>query len=111
MEILLIILLIVLFVVLDIDWWIIAIMAVGIAAYSVFELLAVVRTQYRKQPTGQERLIGMVAKVKSVLNPKGTVFVHGELWEAILDEGRAEPGEEVTVTDVKGLKLRVTKQV
>jgi len=68
-----------------------------------------VRTQRRKQPTGQEGLIGMVAEVKSALNPRGTVFVHGELWEAILDEGQADPGEEVTVTDVKGLKLRVTK--
>jgi membrane protein implicated in regulation of membrane protease activity len=52
----------------------------------------------------------MAAEVKLVLNPRGTVSVHGELWEAILDEGRADPGEEVTVTDVKGLKLRVTKK-
>lgn len=94
---------------LDIDWWLIAIVAVSVGAFFIFVVQAVVRTQRRKQPTGQEGLIGMVAEVKSALNPRGTVFVHGELWEAILDEGQADPGEEVTVTDVKGLKLRVTK--
>ncbi|MCL0058665.1 nodulation protein NfeD [Dehalococcoidia bacterium] len=94
---------------LDIDWWLIAIVAVSVGAFFIFVVQAVVRTQRRKQPTGQEGLIGMVAEVKSALNPRGTVFVHGELWEAILDEGQADPGEEVTVTDVRGLKLRVIR--
>jgi len=94
---------------LQIDWWVIAIVAGAVTAFFAFIIQAVVRTQRQKQPTGQEGLIGAVAKVKSALNPKGTVFVHGELWEAILDRGKAEPGEEVTVTAVEGLKLRVTK--
>jgi len=95
---------------LQVDWWVIVIVAGAVTAFFVFVVQAVVRTQRRKQPTGQEGLIGMAAEVKLVLNPRGTVSVHGELWEAILDEGRADPGEEVTVTDVKGLKLRVTKK-
>ena len=94
---------------LQIDWWVIVIVAGAVTAFFAFIIQAVVRTQRRKQPTGQEGLIGMVAKVKIALNPKGTVSVHGELWEAILDRGKAEPGEEVTVTAVEGLKLRVTK--
>ncbi len=93
-----------------IDWWLIAVVAVIIGAFFIFVVQAVVRTQRRKQPTGQEGLIGMAAEVKIALNPRGTVYVHGELWEAILDEGRADPGEEVTITDVRGLKLRVTKK-
>ncbi|MCL0093089.1 hypothetical protein M1N92_05510 [Dehalococcoidia bacterium] len=95
---------------LQIDWWVIVIVAGAVTAFFVFIIQAVVRTQRRKQPTGQEGLIGMVAEVKIALNPRGTVFVHGELWEAILDEGRADPGEEVTVPEVTGLKLRVTKK-
>ena len=94
---------------LEIDWWVILIVVVGIVAFFGFVIQAVVRTQRQKQPTGQEGLIGMVAEVRSTLNPKGTVLVHGELWEAVLDEGQAEPGEEVMVTDVKGLRLRVVK--
>jgi membrane-bound serine protease (ClpP class) len=93
-----------------IDWWVIAIVAGAVTAFFVFIVQAVVRTQRRKDPTGVDGLIGMVAEVKTALNPKGTVFLHGELWEAILDEGRADPGEEVTVTEVNGLKLRVTKK-
>jgi membrane-bound ClpP family serine protease len=36
--------------------------------------------------------------------------VHGERWEATLDEGKVEPGEEVVITKVEGLRLRVTKK-
>lgn len=94
---------------LAIDWWVIAGVAGVITAFFVFIIRAVVRTQRRKQPTGQEGLIGMVAVVKTELAPRGTVFVHGELWKAILDRGKAEPGEEVRVSAVEGLKLRVSK--
>jgi membrane-bound serine protease (ClpP class) len=93
-----------------IDWWVIAIVAVAVTAFFVFIVQAVVRTQRQKDRTGVDGLIGMVAEVKTALNPRGTVFLHGELWEATLDEGRADPGEEVTVTEVRGLKLRVTKK-
>ena len=43
------------------------------------------------------------------MKPKGIVFVEGERWTAILEEGRVQPGEEVIVTKVDGLKLWVTK--
>ncbi len=92
-----------------VDRWLIAVMATLITGVFAFIIQAVVRTQRKKQPTGQEGLIDMVAVVKTPLNPRGTVFVHGELWEAILEEGQAEPGEEVIVTKVEGLKLRVKK--
>ncbi len=95
---------------LEVDPWLIAVVAGGALAFSIFVLQAVVRTQRRKQPTGVDGMLGATAVVKTRLNPRGTVVVHGELWEAILDEGEAEPGEEVIVTEVKGLKLKVTKQ-
>jgi membrane-bound serine protease (ClpP class) len=95
---------------LQIDWWVIAIVAVAVFAFFVFIVQAVMRTQRRKDPTGMDGLIDMVAEVRSTLNPRGTVFIHGELWEAILDEGRADPGEEVIVKGVRGLKLKVTKK-
>jgi membrane protein implicated in regulation of membrane protease activity len=44
------------------------------------------------------------------MEPKGMVRIEGEQWAAILEKGRAEPGEEVTITKVEGLKLRVTKK-
>ncbi|MBM3131658.1 MAG: nodulation protein NfeD [Chloroflexi bacterium] len=95
---------------LGIDWWVIAIVVAIIVGFFVFAIQAIVRTQKRKQPTGADGMIGMRAVVKTPLTPKGTVLVHGELWEATLDEGQADPGEEVIVTEVKGLKLGVTKK-
>ncbi|MDY6912396.1 MAG: NfeD family protein, partial [Chloroflexota bacterium] len=95
---------------LGIDWWAVTIVVVCVVAFFALVIGAVVRTQRRKQPTGADGLIGTLAEVKTVLNPKGTVFIHGELWAAIIDEGQADPGEEVTVTDVTGLKLRVTRK-
>jgi membrane protein implicated in regulation of membrane protease activity len=66
---------------------------------------------YRKQiAAGREELIGKTAVVKTALEPRGLVLVEGERWTAIIDKGRAEPEEEVTITRVDGLKLMVTKK-
>ncbi len=93
-----------------VDWWLIAIVAVGIATFMVFAIYSVVRTQRSKQPTGSQGLIGKTAVVRTSLNPKGTIFVHGELWEATLDKGQAEPEEEVIISQIEGLKLKVTRK-
>ena len=93
-----------------IDWWVIAIVVVCVVVFFVFVIQAIVRVQKRRQPTGADGLIGMIAQVKTPLTPRGTVFVHGELWDATIDEGQADLEEEVRITEVKGLKLRVTKK-
>jgi membrane-bound serine protease (ClpP class) len=77
---------------------------------SVFIIGAIVRTRRMRQQTGREAMVGMVAVAKKTLDPTGTVFVHGEHWEATIDEGKVEPGEEVVITKVDGLRLRVTKR-
>ena len=59
---------------------------------------------------GREELIGKTAEATTEMEPKGIVFIQGERWAAILDKGRVEPGEEVIITKVEGLKLRVTKK-
>lgn len=62
-----------------------------------------------KIATGSEELIGLKAKVRTRLNPGGTVFIEGEIWTGILQDGTAEVGDIVTITGVEGLTLRVTK--
>ena len=81
-----------------------------IAAFIIFIVGAAVRGQRRRVATGAEGLIGKVAVAKTSLDPKGTVLVDGELWKAAVDTGKVEPGEEVTVTKVEGLKLFVTQR-
>ena len=83
---------------------------IAVAAFFILVIAAIVRTHRRPQQTGREAMVGSVAVVRTPLEPKGTVFVHGERWEATLDEGKAEPGEEVVITEVDGLRLKVTKK-
>jgi len=88
----------------------IAVVVIAVAIFFVFVVAAIVRTHRRPQQTGRAAMVGSVAVAKTRLDPRGTVFVHGERWEATLDEGEVAPGEEVVITEVDGLKLRVTKK-
>jgi membrane-bound serine protease (ClpP class) len=89
---------------------VIAGVVIVVSVVCVFVIGAILRTHRRRQQTGREAMVGMVAVAKTNLDPTGTVFVHGERWEATLDEGKVEPGEEVVITKVDGLRLRVTRK-
>jgi len=79
-------------------------------ALIIFVIYAIVKGQRRKLSAGIEDMIGKEAVVQTALNPKGTVLAEGELWTAIAEDSKIEPGEEVTITKVQGLKLWVTKE-
>ena len=55
-------------------------------------------------------LKGKTAIVKETLNPKGTVFYQGELWNAESKSGKIETGEEVIIENVDGLMLNVVRK-
>jgi membrane-bound serine protease (ClpP class) len=82
----------------------------GVTAFAVFVVGAIVRGQRRRKATGAEGMIGAIATAKTPLDPTGTVLAEGELWTATSDGGRVAPGEQVTISKVEGLKLRVTKK-
>jgi len=92
------------------DAWLIAVIAICAAVFIVFVVQRVVQAHRRQASAGREELVGKTAEVKIALEPKGVVFVEGERWTAILEKGRVEPGEEVIITRVEGLKLYVTKK-
>ena len=79
-------------------------------AFIIFIIYAIVKGQRLKLSAGVEDMIGKEAMVQTTLNPKGTVLAEGELWTAIAEGSTIEPGEEVTITKVEGLKLWVTKK-
>jgi len=79
-------------------------------AFIAFVTYAVIMGQRRKLSTGVEEMIGKEAIAQTPLNPKGTVLAEGELWTAIAESSKIEPGEEVIITRVGGLKLWVTKK-
>ena len=94
----------------QIEPWLIAIIAIGIAAFFAVTIIWGIRAHRHQVSAGREELIGKTAEVKIALEPKGIVFVEGERWTAISEKGRGEPGEEVIITKVDGLKLWVTKK-
>lgn len=79
-------------------------------------LLAFVATkvvQARHRPVtaggGAGTLVGRTAVVRTRLQPRGQVYLHGELWQAEAADGEdVDPGREVVVEGVEGLTLRVT---
>ncbi len=90
--------------------WLIVTLVIVFIGFLIFVIILGTRAHRLKISAGKEELIGMTAEATTVMEPKGTVLVLGERWSAILDKGRVEPGEEVTITKVEGLKLRVTKK-
>ncbi len=95
---------------LKIDAWLIAVIVICVVAFIVFAAQRAIRAHRDQVSAGREDLVGKVAEVVIALEPKGIVFIEGERWTAISEKGRVEPGEEVTVTKVDGLKLFVTKK-
>ena len=93
----------------QIDPWPIVIVAIAIAAFLVITIVWGIRAHRHQVSAGREDLIGKAAEVKTALNPKGTVFIEGELWTAVSEDGQAEPGDEVVITKVDRLKVWVTK--
>ncbi len=92
----------------QIDPWLIVIAAIAIAAFLVITIVLGIRAHRRQVSAGREDLIGKTAEVKTTLNPKGTVLIEGELWMAVSEDGQAEPGDEVVITKVDRLTVRVT---
>jgi membrane-bound serine protease (ClpP class) len=82
----------------------------GITAFAVFVIGAIIRGQRRRKATGAEGMIGTIAIAKTPLDPTGTVLAEGELWTAASEGGKVEPGEEVIINKVEGLRLRVAKK-
>ena len=92
------------------DAWLIVVIAICAAGILAFVVQRVVRAHRQQVSAGREELVGRTAEVEVTLDPKGLVLIEGERWAAIAEKGRVKPGEEVTVTKVDGLKLRVVKK-
>ena len=63
--------------------------------------------QYASAP---ENIIGSIGVVENDVDPEGYVKVQGELWRAVVDEGKLIKGDEVIVTGIDGLKLTVRRK-
>ena len=90
--------------------WLIATVTITITGVLAFVINRAIAAHRRQARTGREELVGKTALVKVALNPEGMIFFKGERWEAISDEGKIVPGEEVVIQSMDGLTLHVTKK-
>lgn len=88
----------------------IALVALGTAGAFAFVVRAVRRVQRRRPTTGREGLIGDTAVARSDLDPRGYVFLHGERWSAVSEEGHIAEGDRVVIVGKEGFTLRVRKK-
>ncbi|MCJ7744507.1 MAG: nodulation protein NfeD [Dehalococcoidales bacterium] len=90
--------------------WLIAVVTILIGGFLTFVVSRVIKAHRRQATTGREELTGKTATVKVALKPAGMVLFKGELWSAVSESGQVEPGEEVIISKVDGLRLYVTKK-
>lgn len=83
--------------------------AIVLGGFMLFLAQAVVRSSKRKEATGEEAMIGMIAEATENFSNQGKVFVNGEVWTAELIKGFAEKGDKLVVRGVQGLVLQVEK--
>jgi membrane-bound serine protease (ClpP class) len=72
----------------------------------LFLVTLAVRARRNKAVMSGGGVLNQVGQARTALVPAGTVFVHGEYWDAV-SSSPVEPGADVRVVSIDGLKLRV----
>lgn len=80
--------------------------SVPLGAITAFLMGIALKARRNKLVSGSQGLMGEVAVAQTNLTPRGKVFVHGEIWDAI-SSSDVSAGQTVVVTRVDGLVLRV----
>ena len=91
----------------EISWTVIVASVALTSFFFVFLLGLGLKVQRKKPTTGIEGLIGEIGESLTLLNPQGTVRVHGELWQGESIGSKIAKGERVRVLEIQNLKLRV----
>jgi membrane-bound serine protease (ClpP class) len=85
-------------------------LAIAVAGLTVFLVSLVVRSHSIKPQTGYSGMLGLKGKVKKAIDPKGKVFVRGELWYAVSHDKSAIPVDQIVeVISTKNLTLIVKR--
>lgn len=90
----------------QVSWGVLTPTLLVVSGFFTAVAFLVFRSQVSKPVTGSAGLVGEIGIVKNALAPRGKVFVHGELWNAV---ARTPIGENVPVrvVAVTGLLLEV----
>jgi len=80
--------------------------SVPVGIITVFLMSIALKARANKVATGAQGLVGEVGVAQTALSPKGKVFIHGEIWDAVARVNVAA-GERVVVRRVEDLQLEV----
>lgn len=83
-------------------------LAISLGLISLFLVTRVARALKQKPAAGAEGLVGMIGTARSAIDPTGTAFIHGELWNVAAEEP-ISAGEPIEVVAISGLTLRVRR--
>jgi len=90
--------------------WTVILPTVGATAGLVgWAVSAGLRAMLRRPVTGAGSMVGRLAVARGDLGPEGEVRLDGEIWHAIAEGGVVSAGEQVRVTAVDGLTLKVSR--
>jgi membrane-bound serine protease (ClpP class) len=84
--------------------------SIPFALITMFLLSLAIRARRNKSLMGGEGVLNEIGEARTALAPSGKVFVHGEYWDAV-SSSPVEPGGEVRVVAVDGMKLKVEPRV
>ena len=90
--------------------WVLIIVMVAWAAYTVTTYRMGSRALRKKPVNGMTAMLGSGGEVVKPLVPEGLVRIKGELWRAKSASGEIDTGEEVIVVGQDRLKLTVRKR-
>ena len=77
-----------------------------LAIITIFLMTIAMRARQNKVVTGAQGLMGQIGRARTALAPAGTVYVNGELWNAV-SRRPAAAGDSVVVRAITGLELDV----
>jgi membrane-bound serine protease (ClpP class) len=84
-------------------------MAVFTSIVVAFLVTMVLRTHRTQVTTGAEGLVNKRGVARTEIAPRGKVFVHGEIWDAVADNP-IPVGAPIDVVAVEGMVLRVRQE-
>ncbi|MGD0270880.1 MAG: NfeD family protein [Candidatus Sulfotelmatobacter sp.] len=65
-----------------------------------------IKARRNKKVSGAQGIIGETGIAQTSLSPRGKIFVHGELWDAV-SSSDVSVGQSVVVRRIDGLLLQV----
>ncbi|MHB8217755.1 MAG: NfeD family protein [Candidatus Sulfotelmatobacter sp.] len=80
--------------------------SIPLGLITAFLMSIALKARRNKMVSGAQGLVGETGTAQTALSPRGKIFVHGELWDAISSSNVAA-GESVVVRRVNGLVLQV----